>query len=64
MTEVLNNNISACPTEIDKESFKLKTSREEVVKPLRLSKNDSVPSINGATNKFFKVFNDCYTEDK
>lgn len=64
MTEVLNNNISACPTEIDKENFKLKTSREEVVKPLRLSKNDSAPGINGATNKFFKVFNDCYTEDE
>ncbi|KAK0232290.1 hypothetical protein EDD85DRAFT_774723, partial [Armillaria nabsnona] len=64
MREVLESNITVSPTEENKESLKIKTSRDEVLKPLRLSKNDSAPGINGATNKFYKVFNDCFTEDE
>ncbi|KAK0196120.1 hypothetical protein F5146DRAFT_997585 [Armillaria mellea] len=49
MRKVFDTNIMVSPSEENKE---------------RLSKNDSAPRINGATNKFFKVFNDCFIEDE
>ncbi len=64
MRKVLDTNIMVSPSEENKERFKTKISHDEVTKPLRLSKNNSAPRINRATNKFFKVFNDCFIEDK
>ncbi len=57
-------NIEVSPTKENKEHFIQKLTHDEALKPLKLSKNDSAPGINGATNKFFKVFNDRYIEDK
>ncbi len=57
-------NIEVSPTEENKEHFIQKLTRDEALKPLKLSKNDSAPGINGATNKFFKVFNNRYIEEK
>ncbi len=64
MSEVLGSNIMVRPSKENKENLETKTSRDETLKLLRLSKNDSAPGINEATNKFFKVFNDCFTEDE
>lgn len=58
------NNIKVSPMEINKLHFIGKMKCDEIVKPLNLSKNDSAPGINGATNKFFKVFNDRFIEDE
>ncbi len=63
MTQTLDN-LDAAPSKENKVNFTLKTKRDEILRPLHLSKNDSAPGINGAMNKFFKIFNDRYTEDK
>ncbi len=64
MIKLTLNNISAAPSEGEKIQFTLRTKREEVLKPLNMSKNDSAPGINGATNKLYKVLNDRHIEDE
>ncbi|KAF9018687.1 DNase I-like protein, partial [Hymenopellis radicata] len=56
--------ISVKPSEENKASFEKKLTREQVLKPLRLSKNESAPGLNGASNKYFKSANDRFVEDK
>ncbi|PBK80921.1 hypothetical protein ARMGADRAFT_948937, partial [Armillaria gallica] len=63
MDDILNSNIKVGPSEENKVHFEMKMTQDEILKPLKLSKNDSTPRINGATNKFFKVFNDRHIED-
>ncbi len=63
ITQTLSN-LTNAPIEENKVKFTLKTKRDEVLKPLRLSKNGSAPGINRATNKFFKVLNDQHVEDE
>ncbi|KAK0500838.1 hypothetical protein EDD18DRAFT_1348264 [Armillaria luteobubalina] len=64
MIKLTISNISAAPSEGEKTQFTLKMKREEVLKPLNMSKNDSAPRINGATNKFHKVPNNRHIEDE
>ncbi|PBK90128.1 hypothetical protein ARMGADRAFT_1083018 [Armillaria gallica] len=64
MRKVLDTNIMVSSSKENKERFKMKISCDEVTKPLWLSKNNSAPERNGATNKFHKVFNDCFIKDE
>ncbi|KAK0435592.1 uncharacterized protein EV420DRAFT_1487907 [Desarmillaria tabescens] len=62
--QTILDKIKASSTKENKENLIKKLDHDQIVKPLWISKNDSVPGINDATNKFFKVLNNRYMEDK